>query len=99
MAVNPFFQQRPDATGKLGILSLLKVTAALCMMAYGSSADSMDENLEMGESTCNACLFHFTNSIISIFGDEYLRHPSEDDLKRLLLVSYLQGFPGMLVVQ
>ena len=72
------------------------MTAALCMLAYGSSADSLDENLEIGESTVLLCLQHFTNSVISIFSDEYLRYPTEDDLRRLLLVSYERGFPGML---
>jgi len=91
-----YFQQRANCTGKLGILSLLKVTAALRMMAYGCSADSLDENLEIGESTVLQCVDQLTNAVISIYGDKYLRYPTEEDLRQLLIASHQQGFPGML---
>ena len=80
-----YYQQRPDATGKLEISSLLKVTASLRVLAYVSSADSLDEHLEMGESTILQSTQHFTNCIIDIFGNEYLMYPNEEDLRRLLL--------------
>ena len=95
-ANDSYFQQRPDATGKLGISSLLKVTAALLVLTYGSSADSLDGNMEMGESTILQATQHFTNDIIDLFCNEYLRYPNEDDLRRLFLTSCERGFPGML---
>lgn len=91
-----YFQQRRDATGKLGISGLLKVTAAIRMLAYGSSADSVDENLEMGEQTVLDSLQHFVQSVIHCFGDEYLRPPSEVDITRLLEMNARRGFIGML---
>ncbi|KAE8910125.1 hypothetical protein PF003_g6415 [Phytophthora fragariae] len=42
-----YFEQRPDCKGDLGIHPLMKVTAALRVLAYADSADALDENLEM----------------------------------------------------
>lgn len=36
---DPYFVQKPDATGKMGLSPLQKVTAALRMLAYGVSGD------------------------------------------------------------
>ncbi|XP_056685446.1 uncharacterized protein [Spinacia oleracea] len=42
-----YFQQRPDATGKLGATPIQKCTAALRMLAYGFVADSVDEYIKI----------------------------------------------------
>ena len=41
-----YFVQKPDALGKLGISSYLKMTAALRMLAYATPADALEENLD-----------------------------------------------------
>ncbi|XP_024013556.1 uncharacterized protein LOC112087797 [Eutrema salsugineum] len=66
------------------------------MLAYGSAADAVDEYLRLGESTTISCLEHFTEGIISSFGDEYLRRPTREDLQRLLNEGEDRGFPGMI---
>nr|VDD57739.1 unnamed protein product [Brassica oleracea] len=71
-------------------------TAATRMLAYGQSGDTYDEYLRLGESTSRLCLENFTNGIIQLFGDEYLRRPTPDDLQRLLDVGEVRGFPGMI---
>ncbi|XP_048605481.1 uncharacterized protein LOC125582999 [Brassica napus] len=76
----PFFQQRRDATGRFGLSPLQKCTAAICMLAYGSAADTVDEYLRLGETTALSCLHNFTDRIIQLFGDEYLRRPTPEDL-------------------
>ena len=38
-----YFQQRPDALGKMGASTIQKVTAALRLLAYGGCADQLDE--------------------------------------------------------
>jgi hypothetical protein len=43
-----YFIQKRDAAGKLGFSSIQKVTAAMRMIAYGCSADSIDEYTRMG---------------------------------------------------
>lgn len=48
---DPYFVQRRDATGALGLFPHQKCTAAVRMLAYGVSADSTDEYCRIGEST------------------------------------------------
>uniref|UniRef100_A0A0D3DB79 DDE Tnp4 domain-containing protein n=1 Tax=Brassica oleracea var. oleracea TaxID=109376 RepID=A0A0D3DB79_BRAOL len=42
------------------------------------------------------CLHKFTAGIILLFGDEYLRRPTPEDLARLLHIREQRGFPGMI---
>lgn len=49
-----FFQQRRDATGRLGLSTLQKCTTAICIMAYGCASDAVDECLRMGETTASS---------------------------------------------
>ena len=90
-----FFQQRRDAVGRLGLSPLQKCTAAIRMLAYGCAADATDEYLRLGESTALSCLTNFTESVIQLFGEEYLRRPTTEDLQRLLDIGEIRGFPEM----
>ncbi|KAL0876045.1 hypothetical protein Bca101_025750 [Brassica carinata] len=92
----PYFQQRRDAAGRNGLSPLQKCTAAIHMLAYGQSGDTYDEYLRLGDSTSRLCLENFTNAIIQLFRDEYLRRPTPEDLQRLLDVGEARGFPGMI---
>ncbi|KAJ6843069.1 putative nuclease HARBI1 [Iris pallida] len=91
-----FFVQKKDGLGKLGLSTLQKVTAAHRMLAYGTAADISDEYIRIGESTTIQCLKRFCRAIIEVFGEEYLRHPTPDDIARLLRKGEERGFPGML---
>uniref|UniRef100_A0A0D2ZVK3 Nuclease HARBI1 n=1 Tax=Brassica oleracea var. oleracea TaxID=109376 RepID=A0A0D2ZVK3_BRAOL len=91
----PFFRQRRDATGRFGLSPLQKCTAAIRLLAYGTAADTVDKYLRLGESTALSCLHHFTDGIIQLFGDEYLRRPIPEDLQRLFDMGDKRGFPGM----
>ncbi|XP_033135115.1 putative nuclease HARBI1 isoform X1 [Brassica rapa] len=91
----PFFQQRRDATGRWGLTALQKCTAAIRLLAYGTAADTVDEYLRLGETTALSCLHNFTDGIIQLFGIEYLRRPTPEDLQRLLDIGEARGFPGM----
>ncbi|KAL5160767.1 hypothetical protein HKD37_07G018195 [Glycine soja] len=42
------------------------------------------------------CLKRFISSIYTIFGNEYLRRPNNEDNERLLQMGATRGFPGML---
>jgi hypothetical protein len=97
LSSNPlYFEQRADACHVMGLSPFQKVTAALRMMAYGGSADSLDETMRMGEQTILDSLKHFCRAVINEFGDEYLRSPTELDTKRILQTNSKRGFPGML---
>ncbi|XP_057789832.1 uncharacterized protein LOC131006678 [Salvia miltiorrhiza] len=95
-ANDEFFQQRRDATGRLGLSALQKCTAAMRVLAYGTSSDVVDEYLRMSSSATREALVHFVEGVISCFGDTYLRRPNEQDLTRLLYVGEQRGFPGMI---
>ncbi|XP_013589624.1 PREDICTED: uncharacterized protein LOC106298069 [Brassica oleracea var. oleracea] len=92
----PYFQQRRNAHGRNRLSALQKCTAAIHMLAYGQSGDTYDEYLRLGDSTSRLCLANFTDAIIQLFGDEYLRKPTAEDLQRLLDVGEVRGFPGMI---
>ncbi|XP_024006428.1 uncharacterized protein LOC112082940 [Eutrema salsugineum] len=92
----PFFQQRRDARGRLGLSALQKSTAAIRLLAYGTALDSVDEYLRLGATTARSCLENFVEAIINLFGDEYLRRPTAEDLQRLLNIGEERGFPGMI---
>ena len=66
------------------------------MLAYGSPADSLDEYLKIGKSTSLRCLYMFARGVIDVFGEEYLRRPTCEDLERLLQIGESRGFPGMI---
>ena len=66
------------------------------ILAYGAPADFVDEYIRIGESTAIECLTNFVQGVNDIFGNEYLRRPNVDDMRRLLKIGELRGFPGML---
>lgn len=95
-AYDVYFQQLPDCTGRAGLTSLQKCTAAIRVLAYGESYDRVDEYLRIGETTTRVVLDKFTNAVIAQFGEMYLRRPTVSDLQRLLDIGARRGFPGML---
>ena len=93
---DPYFVERPDATGRPSLTRWQKCTAAIRMLAYGVSADTIDEYCRLGETTGNECLEHFCDAVVSKFGPTYMRKANEDDVRRLLEINAARGFPGML---
>jgi hypothetical protein len=91
-----YFQRRIDAVGRKGLSPLQKCTAALRILAYGSPADSVDDYVRIGESTTLECLDRFVMGVCTIFGDQYMRRPNNEDIARLLQIGEARGFPGML---
>ena len=73
-----------------------KCTAAMRMLAYGITADCVDEYLNIGASTAHECMKKFCSSIIEVFGEEYLRKPNQADVDRLLQVLEARDFLGTL---
>uniref|UniRef100_A0A0D3C914 DDE Tnp4 domain-containing protein n=1 Tax=Brassica oleracea var. oleracea TaxID=109376 RepID=A0A0D3C914_BRAOL len=90
-----YFQPREDATGRSSLSPLQKCTAAIRQLAYGGGSDTVDEYVRLGETTARKCLHHFTAGIVQLFGEEYLRRPTPEDLERLLYIGEQRGFPGM----
>lgn len=91
-----FFRQLSDCTQRKGFSCNQKITAALRMLSYGICADALDETLAMSETTVLLCLENFCAGVYNCFHEEYLRTPTDSDLKNILRRSSEQGFPGML---
>ncbi|XP_020254166.1 uncharacterized protein LOC109831244 [Asparagus officinalis] len=85
-----------DGVGKLGLSTLQKLTTTFHMLAYGTSEDSINEYVRIGESTVIVCLKRFCRAIVEVYGDEYLRTPNVDDVAKLLQKGEERGFSGML---
>ena len=68
-----------DGVGKFGLSTLQKVTAIFCMLAYGTSAYSIDEYVRINESTVITWLKRFCRVIIEEYEDEYLIIEDERD--------------------
>jgi hypothetical protein len=95
-AHDKYFVQKKDALRRPGLHPIQKITSAIRMLAYGAAADANDEYLRIGESTAHESLTRFCDAVISIYGNEYLRHPNKDDAKQILAINEKRGFPGML---
>ena len=95
-AYESYFIQKRDNAQKWGLSSLQKITAALRKLAYGVTADFMDEYVRIGESTAMKSLKKFVKAVVDIFSKEYLRSPNNEDIARLLANGEKRGFPGML---
>lgn len=91
-----YFTWRKDYTGKYGVRAALKITAALWVLAYGSSADSVDEFLWLGEPTVHELLDKFTSAVIAIYGPHHLRLPTQEAMAKIIEINALRGFPGIL---
>ena len=71
-----------------------QVTAAVRQLAYGTSSDAIDEYVRISESTARVALKKFCAAVVKSYEHEYLRDPTEDDMKRLLDSSEKAGWPG-----
>ncbi|XP_042977865.1 uncharacterized protein LOC122308659 [Carya illinoinensis] len=91
---DPYFVQRRDNAGRLGLSCMQKITAALRMLAYGVTGDFMDEYIRIGESIAMESLKKFSETVVTVFSEEYLRSPTANDIARLLAVGEQQGFPA-----
>ncbi|GJU20000.1 ALP1-like protein isoform X1 [Tanacetum coccineum] len=93
----PYFQKGCDVVGKDGISALVKCTFAIRQLAYATVPDSLDRYLQIGEKTSRDCLMHFCNGVIELYGEEYLRRPTQTDVEKLYAFhENKHGFPGMI---
>ncbi|KAI5318007.1 hypothetical protein L3X38_037715 [Prunus dulcis] len=66
------------------------------MLAYGSSADQVDEIAWIGKSTVLESLVRFCDAVEALYTRDYLRRPTPRDLQRLLQKAESRRFPGMI---
>ncbi|XP_028092570.1 uncharacterized protein LOC114292742 [Camellia sinensis] len=95
-AYDPYFAQKQDVVGVLGLSSLQKMTAAMRMLAYGVAVDFVDDYVRIRESIAIESLQRFVEVVVAVFSNVYLRTPNKDDIAKLLAMEKNHGFPGML---
>ena len=91
-----YFRQKPNAVGALGGSPIQKSIATVRMLAYGVSADFLDDYVRLGESTIIECLKHFVKAVVEVFSEQYLRAPNVEDTARLMAINHARGWSGML---
>jgi hypothetical protein len=62
------------------------------MMAYGISADLVDDHLAMSESLSMKCMKRFVGALVEVFGPKFLRAPNAQGTARLLELNANVGF-------
>jgi hypothetical protein len=86
------FILRQDTLVKSGIHPLVRLTAYLRLLAYGTArlypSDSLDENLEISETVAwDSLLKQFTKIIIKKFSAQNLnRCPTEEEINRTVQI-------------
>jgi hypothetical protein len=83
--VDPYFHFKYDAIGKAGLSTLQNYVTTFRILAYSLPADTVDEYVRIGESTAHECLNHeclnhFCAAIINVFGQQYVRAPTTEDV-------------------
>lgn len=78
----------------IGLSTNQKVTAALCQLAYGYSADSIEEYVRIGQSTALKAFKLFTSHIVQLYGPDFLRPPNPEELTQIMNEYEDRGFPG-----
>jgi hypothetical protein len=94
-AYDPYFVQKRNAAGVLGLSTVQKCTAALRLLAYGTSGDAVDEYCRLSESTAMEAMRRFVLAIKACFEARYLRQPTREDIVRQMDINERRGFSGM----
>jgi hypothetical protein len=96
---DPFFTQRFDGLGKLGICPKVKLLFALKLIAYGISPSGFQSYFQMGLPTARQCLMRFifvvSNSVE--LQEHYMRPITRQDALRVSnMHKQKHGISGML---
>ena len=67
-----YFILKKDTMGTIGFSGYQKCTAALRMLAYGTTVDLWDEYLRMSERTCEYAMVRFATVVVEVFGPRCL---------------------------
>jgi hypothetical protein len=71
VAHDPYFQQKHDACGILGLFPIQKFIVMLKMLAYNVVVDTCDEYCKLGKSTSMEAWKKFCNVVKECFKTKY----------------------------
>ena len=63
-----WFKLQRNACGEISARPLMKCIAAVRVLAYGCSADAIDDYVHIGEDTILESVRRFTKVVIDVFG-------------------------------
>ena len=89
-----YFRQKIDAAGRLGLSPLQKISSAVRQLTSGVSPGELDDKYRMAASTGMEAMKRFCQGINEMYSEVALRHPTADDINRLLDEGLKSGFPG-----
>ncbi|XP_059668973.1 uncharacterized protein LOC132314078 [Cornus florida] len=95
-AYDDYFIQKRNATGRLGLFSIQKMTTAIRILTYGCAGDHCDKYIKIDKSTAIETRMTFCKAVIGVYREEYMRPPNEANIARLLQEREERGLPGML---
>ena len=90
-----YFVQKKNAPGKLGLSSLQKATAAMRMLAYGTSSKAQEEHTMIAESTAQEAMLRWCREVRQFFTEYYLRDPSQYYFVKQMEINHERGWPCM----
>nr|XP_043621588.1 uncharacterized protein LOC122593263 [Erigeron canadensis] len=92
-----FHDAATDVTGRPSLNIFQKCTSVVLQLAYASTADQLDEYLEMGSQTSADSFNYFCKCLVQLYHSEFLRKPTQEDVNRVTAKhEAVHGFPGML---
>jgi Plant transposon protein len=80
---DPYFKQRRDCCSKLGASTDQTLCSAMRQLAYGTGADALVELVRLAESTNLLTLKMFAEGVAVTFEAEWLRLPTEEEMRRI----------------
>ncbi|XP_059636017.1 uncharacterized protein LOC132278226 [Cornus florida] len=89
-----WFIQKPDTLGRMGLIPIQKMTAAIRILAYRISANHCDEYIKISKCIAIESLKRFCDAIIAVYAEQYQHSPNVDDIARLLREGEEIGFPA-----
>ncbi|CAN1293049.1 hypothetical protein LINPERPRIM_LOCUS21857 [Linum perenne] len=84
VGADPTFARRMDVVGRWSVSPELKIIFALHMLVSCCTTDSLSEQFQLDESTALDNLQKFCTAVVHVYGPQYLREPTREDMQKLL---------------
>lgn len=81
---DPFYTNIVDSAGNVGASFEARLMLPLKSMAYGVPPHCFRDYFQMSKTLAKTCCHKFFHVIKSIYSEEYLRLPTEEDLKNIV---------------
>lgn len=88
------FIQRRDETGKQRINPRMSIISSLRVLEYDLCLDQVDKICAISASSTRLNLINLIEAIANELGEEYIRSPIEDYLRRIIQINASKGLPG-----